>query len=178
MYLNVCASFSWDKEQNYIKWERKKKEDKLLGAREVCRFHKFQLSSFPCLLGSLSNDDGDGNENENGKKSTELDKQNNNFARAFHAFLYTSLPTLHDYDVKMTNFLFWRELERKATTFFFSSWSSIQSFRIQLRKICQHLTNWTRWDKHRKVWSNANSLFLKVTFSQPLPPLLRKLPIG
>ena len=45
-------------------------------------------------------------------------------------------------------------------------------------KICQHLTNWTRWDKHRKVWSNANSLFLKVTFSQPLPPLLRKLPIG
>ena len=70
MYLNVCASFSWDKEQNYIKCERKKKEDKLLGAREVCRFDKFQLSSFPCLLGSISNDDGDGN--ENGKKSNRL----------------------------------------------------------------------------------------------------------
>ena len=105
MYLKVCASFSWDKERNYIKCERKKKEDKLLGARGVFfRFLKFQLSSFPRLLGSLSNDDGDGN--ENGKKSTELDKQNNNFARTFHAFLYISLPTLHDYDVKMTNFLF------------------------------------------------------------------------
>ena len=85
MYLNVCASFSWDKEQNYIKCERKKKkDDKLVGAREVCRFHKFQLSSFPCFLGSLSNDDGDGN--ENGERATELDQQNNNFARAFHVF--------------------------------------------------------------------------------------------
>ena len=89
-------------------WEEKK-EDKLLGAREVCRFHKFQLASFPWLLGSLSIDDGD--DNENGKKATELHKQNNNFARAFQAFLYISLPTLHDYNVKMPNFLFWRELE-------------------------------------------------------------------
>ena len=118
MYLNVCASFSWDKEQNYIKCERKKKkDDKLVGAREVCRFHKFQLSSFPCLLGSLSNDDGDGN--ENGKRATELDQQNDNFARAFHAFLYTSLPSLHDYDVEMPNFAFSGELEHKATTSFF-----------------------------------------------------------
>ena len=63
-----------------------------------------ELSSFPCLLASLSNDNGDGN--VNGEKATELDAQNNNFARAFHAFLYISLPTLHDYDVKMPNFLF------------------------------------------------------------------------
>ena len=34
-------------------------------------------------MGSLSNDDGDGN--ENGKKVIGLDKQNNNFARD-HAF--------------------------------------------------------------------------------------------
>ena len=115
----------------------KKKEDKLLGAREVCRFHKFQLSSFPCLLGSISNDDGDGN--ENGKKSTELDKQNNNFARAFHAFLYTSLPTLHDYDVKMPNFLFCGELKHKAMTFFPDLRYSLLEF--SSGKICQHLTN-------------------------------------
>ena len=116
-YLNVCASFSWDKEQNYIRYERKKKEDKLFGAREVCRFHKFQLSSFPGLLGNLSNDDGDGS--ETGKRATELDKQNNNFARAFHASLYTSLPSVHDYDVEMPNFTFSGELENKATTSFF-----------------------------------------------------------
>ena len=33
-------------------------------------------------IGSLHNDDGDGN--DNGKKSTGLDKQNNYFARASH----------------------------------------------------------------------------------------------
>ena len=35
---------------------------------------------------SLSNDDGDGN--ENGKKAIGLDKQNNNFARASRFFVY------------------------------------------------------------------------------------------
>ena len=35
----------------------------------------------------------------------------------------------------------------------------MQSFRIQLQKIRQHLTNWTRWNKREKVWSGANSLF-------------------
>ena len=38
-------------------------------------------------IGSLSNDDGDGN--ENGKKVISLYWQNNNFARD-HAFLYIS----------------------------------------------------------------------------------------
>ena len=27
------------------------------------------------------------------------------------------------------------------------------------RKKCQHLTNWTRWNKSDKVWSSATSLF-------------------
>ena len=27
------------------------------------------------------------------------------------------------------------------------------------RNICQHLTNWTSWNKRDKVWSSANSLF-------------------
>ena len=35
---------------------------------------------------SLSNDDGDGN--ENGKKAKGLDKQNNNFARALRFFVH------------------------------------------------------------------------------------------
>ena len=52
-----------------------------------------------------SNGDGDGN--ENGKKAINLDWQNN-FARASR-FLYISLPSLDDYDVKMLNFKFlWR----------------------------------------------------------------------
>ena len=37
------------------------------------------------ISGSLSKDDGDGN--ENGKKAIGLDKQNNNFARASRFFV-------------------------------------------------------------------------------------------
>ena len=33
------------------------------------------------ILGSLSNDDGDGDDNENGEKAIGLDWQNNNFGR-------------------------------------------------------------------------------------------------
>ena len=35
-----------------------------------------------------------------------------------HAFLNISLPSLHDYDVKMSNFTFCGGREPKATTFF------------------------------------------------------------
>ena len=38
------------------------------------------------MLGSLSNDDGD--VNENGKKAIGLDKENNNFARASPFFVH------------------------------------------------------------------------------------------
>ena len=47
-----------------------------------------------------------------------------------HAFLYISFLSLHDYDVKMPNFRFCGRCEHKMTFFFFS-WTSIQSFRIQ-----------------------------------------------
>ena len=70
------------------------------------------------ITGSLSNDDGDGN--ENGKKAIGLDWENNNFARASR-FLYISLPSLHDYNVKVPNFTFCRGRENKTTTFFFFS---------------------------------------------------------
>ena len=78
-----------------------------------------------CLLGSLSNDYGDGN--ENGKKAIgtyRLVKQHN-FARASyvqHAFLVLFLPLLHDYDVKRPNFTFYEgreQLEKKIYFFFF-----------------------------------------------------------
>ena len=35
----------------------------------------------------------------------------------------------------------------------------MKSFRIQLLKNCQHLTNWTKWNKREKLWSSATSLF-------------------
>ena len=51
-----------------------------------------------------------------------------------HAFLYFSLPSLHDYNVKVPNFTFCWGREHKTTTFLFFSWTLIQSFRIQLQK--------------------------------------------
>ena len=50
------------------------------------------------------------------------------------AFLYISLPSLHDYDVEMPNFTFCGEREHKTTTLFFFCRTLIQSFRIQLQK--------------------------------------------
>ena len=67
-------------------------------------------------LGSLSNDDGDGNEND--KRAIGLDWQNDNFARASR-LLYISLPSLHDYDVELLNFTFYGGREHKTTTFYF-----------------------------------------------------------
>ena len=55
--------------------------------------------------------------------------------------------------------LFVEDLITEKTTSVFFSWTLIQPFRIQLRKICQHLTNWTSWNKRDKLWSSANSLF-------------------
>ena len=178
MYLNVCASFSWDKEQNYIKCERKKKkDDKLVGAREVCRFHKFQLSSFPCLLGTTT-------ATATATATRTAKEQQNLISKTttLHV-LFTFFCTLlcRHFTTTMWKCLILHFLEnlntRQRLRFSFSD-LRYSLLEFSSGKICQHLTNWTRWAKHHKVWSNANSLFLKVTFSQPLPSLLRKLPIG
>ena len=47
---------------------------------------------FSCyILGSLTNDDGNGNGNDNGKKTVALDQQNNNSACASRIFVYNFL---------------------------------------------------------------------------------------
>ena len=72
-----------------------------------------RMSKVNNIIGSLSIHDGDGN--KNGKKAIGLDQQNNN---VHHDFWYISLPSLHDYDVKVANFTFCRGREHKKTTFF------------------------------------------------------------
>ena len=72
-------------------------------------------------LGSLSKDDGDGN--EKGKKATGLDWQNNNNLHVGSRLLYISLPSLHDYDVELLNFTFYGGREHKTTIFFFFLWT-------------------------------------------------------
>ena len=73
---------------------------------------------FIVVLGSLSNDDGHGN--ENGKKA--IGKISKTTTLHVHqAFLYIFLPSLHDYDVKMFTLRFCRGREHKTTTSSFFS---------------------------------------------------------
>ena len=74
------------------------------------------LVSSPLTIGRLSNDDGDGK--EDGKKAKGLIGKTTTL-HVHHAFLYISLPSLHDYNVKVPNFTFCRGREQTATTFFF-----------------------------------------------------------
>ena len=62
------------------------------------------------ISGSLSKDDGDGN--ENGKKLAK-----NNFARASRFFV-RFFAALHDNDVKLPNFTFSGGREHKTSTLF------------------------------------------------------------
>ena len=63
-------------------------------------------------LGSFSNDDGDGNQDV--KKAIGLLRKTTTL-HVHHAFLYISLPSLHDYDVKMPNCKFYGG-RKQATT--------------------------------------------------------------
>ena len=68
-------------------------------------------------LGSFSNHDGDGNEDV--KKAIGLLRKTTTL-HVHHAFLYISLPSLHDYDVKMTNCKFYGGRKQATTNPFFS----------------------------------------------------------
>ena len=47
-----------------------------------------------------------------------------------HAFLYTSLTLLHDYDVKMPNFTFYRRRKQATAKFSVSFWTWVRSQEI------------------------------------------------
>ena len=76
-------------------------------------------SSYPLYytLGSFNNDDGDGNEKV--KKAIGLLSKTTSL-HVHHAFLYISLPLLHDYDVKMPSFTFYGGRKQATTNFSFS----------------------------------------------------------
>ena len=68
-------------------------------------------------VGRFSNDDGDGNENV--EKAIGLLSKTTSL-HVPHAFLYSSLPLLHDYDVKMPSFTFYGGRNQATTKFSFS----------------------------------------------------------
>ena len=66
------------------------------------------------ILGTLRSEDGDGNENF--KKAIGLISKTT-VMHVHHAFLSISLPSLHDYDVKIPNFTFYRGSTHATTKF-------------------------------------------------------------
>ena len=76
-----------------------------------------KLSICEMSVGSFRNDDGDGNKNV--KKAIDLLSKTTSL-HVHHAFLYMSLPLLHDYDVKVPSFTFYGGRKQATTNFSFS----------------------------------------------------------
>ena len=76
------------------------------------------LSNHPLGLGSFSNDDGDGSENVKKAIGFRLAKQQ--LCTCITLFLYISLPSLHDYGVKMPDFTFYGGRKQAKTNSSFS----------------------------------------------------------
>ena len=55
-------------------------------------------------------------------------------SQVHHILWHISLPFLHDYDVKMPNFVFCGERKQATTKFYFSFWIGIGSLGIQLQE--------------------------------------------
>ena len=126
------------------------KKDKWNKARRGHEREKWNSSG----SGSLSNDDGDGD--ENGKNVVGLMSKTTLHVR--HALLYISLLSLHDYNVEMPNFTFYGERKQATMNFSFSLLTNESSPQeINSREICLHFTFSVNWNKCDKVWKNMNS---------------------
>ena len=106
-------------------------------------------------IGRWSKDVGDGN--ENGKKPSWFRLANNNFARASRFFVHSFAFTARLRCESATFLVLWRTWTKTNDFIFLEPWSSLLEFNSRI--VCQHLTNWTRWNKRDKVWSSANPLF-------------------
>ena len=100
------------------------------------------------IIGSFSNDDGDGDEDV--KKAIGLLRKTTTL-HVHHAFLYISLPSLHDYDVKMPNCKFYGGRKQATTNLFFSlSKLECGPQEINSREIHLDLTFLANWNKRDK----------------------------
>ena len=82
---------------------------------------------FVLILGTLT----DGKENI--KKKISLISKTTTL-HVHHAFLYISFLFLHDYDVKMTNFAFYRGRKQATTKLYFCFYVWLWTFEIQLQE--------------------------------------------
>ena len=71
-----------------------------------------EATAMMMMIGTLRSDDGDGQGNPT--KAIGLISKTT-ILHVHHASLYISLPSLHDYDVKMPNFMMYRGSYRGST---------------------------------------------------------------
>ena len=97
---------------------------------------------------SLSNDDAD--DNENVKKAIGLLRKITTF-HLHNAFLYFSLPSLHDYDAKIPDFTLYGGHKQATTNFFSLSKLECGSQEINSSEIRLHLLFSANWNKRDNV---------------------------
>ena len=88
-------------------------------------------------------------------------------------FLYISLPSLHNYDMKLPNFMLYKGCNQAISTFSFSVWTWIIWFSgIQLQESSPTFDK-SNWDGiiTIKILKNENSLFRRH-FCCPCRPLI------
>ena len=88
-----------------------------------------------------------------------------------HTFFYISLPSLHNYDVKMPNFTFMEDVNKRGRIFFLLY---LNLSAVPKKFTLYSLTLSLNWNKHAE--KKPLKFILKVTFSLPSPSLMRKLP--
>ena len=93
-----------------------------------------------------------------------------------HAFLYISLPSLHDYDVKMPNCKFYVGRKRATTNFFnFPSLKLSALLKKSTRGKFAYICRFHQIGINATVFEKREFI-LKATFSLPLPSSMLKLP--
>ena len=106
--------------------------------RRLCWLQRLQqlFMTSDLILGNLRSDDCDGN--ENAKKAIGLITKTT-ILHIHHAFLYISLPSLHDYDVKMPNFTLYRgSTHQRRRNFLFISELGYCSQEFNFRSVHLH----------------------------------------
>ena len=114
---------------NKIVAKRLPNKTKNLLPKFLYAFIPFLLSFF--TLGTLRSNDGDGNENI--KKTIGLISKTRTL-HVHHAFCTFLFPFLHDYDVNMPNFAFYRGRKQATKKFYFSYCTWIWCLGIQLQE--------------------------------------------
>ena len=98
---------------------------------------------------SLSNDDGDGNENSKKAKRFRLAKQQ----------LCTCITLFCTFVCRHRTTTTWKYLISRFVDNVNTRQRLYSILEVNSAKNWQYLTNWTRWNKRDKVWSSVNSPF-------------------